>query len=62
MKKTAKFLVAAFAWASIGCGIKGDPLPPAEQQTIQAAQEINPITEVPPTTETEKKIKKKNAY
>ena len=28
-----------------GCGIKGDPLPPAEQQTIQAAQEIK--TEAP---------------
>ena len=62
MKNTAKLLVAMLVYALIGCGIKGDPLPPAEQQTIQAAQEINPTTVVPPTTETEKKIKKKNAY
>ena len=62
MKNTAKLLVAMLVYALIGCGIKGDPLPPAEQQTIQAGQEINPSAPVPPVSETGKKIKKKNDY
>lgn len=62
MKNTVKFLVVALVWGSTGCGIKGDPLPPAEQQTIQAGLEANPTPPVAPPAETEKKIKKKNAY
>ncbi len=43
-----------------GCGIKGDPRPPAEQQTLQAGQDsaTQPVAEEKPAPV--KKNKKKN--
>ncbi len=60
MKNTIKVFGAAVVLVAFGCGIKGDPLPPAEQQTVQAAQEIVPAPVVPTSPEPAKKIKKKN--
>ena len=50
MKKLLSF---AFVAVVSGCGIKGDPLPPAEQETIQSAQEIK--VEIPATDQNLKK-------
>ncbi len=60
MKNTIKVFGAAVVACAFGCGIKGDPLPPAEQQTVQAAQEIVPAAKAPTAAEPAKKIKKKN--
>jgi len=42
----------------LGCGIKGDPLPPAEQETIQAAQDIPAPAPIPSEADLKKKKKK----
>ena len=45
-----------------GCGIKGDPLPPSEQQTVQMATELVPATntkETNPKPAIPKKVIKK---
>ena len=43
-----------------GCGIKGDPLPPAEQETIQKQEAAKPVAplQTSGTSEEKKKIKK----
>lgn len=42
------------------CGIKGDPLPPAEQETVQKAEpvgsKVNPATNSSQSENTKKKI------
>ena len=58
-KIVMKFIFLVFV---SGCGIKGDPLPPAEQQTIQMATEIVPATnskETNPKPAAPKKVIKK---
>lgn len=51
---TSRGLVLLFGIISVsGCGIKGDPLPPFEQQTVQAS----PNSETPVPKKSVKKIK-----
>ena len=59
MRITEALLVTVI-FCSVGCGIKGDPLPPAEQETIQKQEALTPVvpTSTQGTTEEKKKIKK----
>ena len=53
------YLVASSLLLVTGCGIKGDPLPPAEQETVQKAEPVS--GRVNPATNTSQKedVKKK---
>lgn len=59
MRQSRIILMIPFFWTA-GCGIKGDPLPPAEQETIQKQEVPKPLapTSTPSTSEEKKKIKK----
>ncbi len=57
MKIIKRLTIVSLIFINFGCGIKSDPLPPAEQQPIQKAVEIKTL---PPDGEIPKKeIKKK---
>ena len=60
-----KFILFFLAFSFLvlaGCGIKGDPLPPAEQETVQKAEpigsKVNPATNSSQTENDKKKLKK----
>lgn len=59
--KKIKLLLVVSILSAIGCGIKGDPLPPAESETVQKADQtgtkVNPATN---SSQTENKKKKTN--
>lgn len=50
------------ALLATGCGIKGDPLPPAEQESVQKAEsagtKVNPATNSSQTENNKKKTNK----
>ena len=46
-------------WVLFGCGIKGDPLPPAEQETVQKQVAPLPPEPIAPSPQAKKKKIKK---
>lgn len=58
--RVTKAVIITIMFCSAGCGIKSDPLPPAEQETIQKQDALTPVvpTSNQSTTEEKKKIKK----
>lgn len=40
-------LILVVFWAFTGCGIKGDPLPPSVEETVQKQQPIDSPTQPP---------------
>lgn len=56
------YFVALNLFLICGCGIKGDPLPPSEQENVQKAEpvgsKVNPATNSSQTENDQKKPKK----
>ena len=60
--KTILFMLAIPIFFFAGCGIKGDPLPPAELETVQKtnpeSSKVDPATNSSQTENNKKKINK----